>query len=168
MLSQPASDDASPAPIEIVPYRPALTEAFWRLNVQWLERYFQLEEVDRVMLADPEHHVLAPGGELLFACRAGHAVGTCALLKAGEGVFELAKMCVDERCQGQGIGRRLLAAAIETFHRRGGRELFLESNSRLTTALRLYEAAGFVLQDGPRPGSHYRRADVYIIYRPTR
>jgi hypothetical protein len=30
----------------------------------------------------------------------------------------------------------------------------------------LYESAGFVHQPAPRAGSHYARADVYMIYRP--
>jgi ribosomal protein S18 acetylase RimI-like enzyme len=67
-----------------------------------------------------------------------------------------------------GAGRRLLAAAIDEFHRRGGRELFLESNSRLRTALRMYEQAGFVMQPAIRPGSHYERADVYMVYQSAK
>ena len=93
-------------------------------------------------------------------------VGTCALLRESPGVYELSKMAVDESFRGIGAGRRLLDAAIAAFHRRRGRELFLESSSRLATALGMYERAGFVLQPGVRPGSHYARADVYMIYAP--
>jgi DNA-binding MarR family transcriptional regulator/ribosomal protein S18 acetylase RimI-like enzyme len=158
----------SASPVEIVPYEPALAGHFYRLNAQWLERDFKLEEIDRRMLNDPEQYVLAPGGALLFARLGGEVVGTCALLRESPGVFELSKMCVNEGFQGLGIGRRLLDAAIAEFHRRAGCELFLESNSRLKTALRLYERAGFVMQPGTRPGSHYERADVYMIYQPSR
>jgi DNA-binding MarR family transcriptional regulator/GNAT superfamily N-acetyltransferase len=153
-------------PLEIVPYEPRFAGDFYRLNAQWLERYFRLEDIDRQMLSDPERYVLAPGGALLFATLGGQAIGTCALLQEAPGVYELSKMCVDESFQGLGAGRQLLDAAIAEFHRRGGRELFLESNSRLRTALRMYEQAGFELQPGTRAGSHYERADVYMIYRP--
>ena len=95
----------------------------------------------------------------------GQAIGTCALLHESPGVYELSKMSVDESFQGLGAGRKLLDAAIAEFHRRGGRELFLESNSRLRTALRMYEQAGFELQPSTRAGSHYERADVYMVYR---
>ena len=81
-------------------------------------------------------------------------------------MFELTKMGVDETFRGLGAGKRLLGACIAEFHRRGGQTLFLESNSRLQTALRMYEKAGFVMQPTIRPGSHYERADVYMIYRP--
>ncbi|RDI98510.1 GNAT family N-acetyltransferase [Dyella solisilvae] len=154
------------AKLEIVPYDPALKEHFYRLNAQWLERHFRIEDIDRELLGDPERHVLAPGGVIFFARLAGEVIGTCALLQESPGVYELSKMGVDETFRGMGAGRSLLAAAIAEFHRRDGKELFLESNSRLKTALRMYEQVGFVMQPAARPGSHYERADVYMVYEP--
>ena len=154
------------APVDIVPYAPALREHFYRLNAQWLERYFRIEEVDRMVLSDPERYILQPGGAIFFARLGEEIVGTCALLCESPGVFELTKMGVDETFRGLGAGKRLLDACIAEFHRRDGQTLFLESNSRLKPALRMYEKAGFVLQPSARPGSHYERADVYMIYQP--
>jgi ribosomal protein S18 acetylase RimI-like enzyme len=88
------------------------------------------------------------------------------LRQESPGVFELTKMGVDETFRGLGAGKRLLDACIGEFHRRKGSTLFLESNSLLKTALRMYEKAGFVLQPAVRPGSHYERADVYMVYQP--
>lgn len=149
----------------IVPYRAVWAGAFRRLNERWLRRYFSVEPVDREVLADPQQRVLAAGGKILFAVIDGEPVGTCALLKEADGVYELAKMAVDPCWQGRGIGARLLAAAIELFRDLGGGTLLLESSSRLSQALRLYERAGFERQPGVRPGSHYARADVYMLYR---
>ncbi|QNJ99953.1 bifunctional helix-turn-helix transcriptional regulator/GNAT family N-acetyltransferase [Dyella telluris] len=154
------------ATLEIVPYEPALKDHFYRLNAQWLERHFRIEDIDRELLGDPERYVLAPGGAIFFARLDGEVIGTCALLHESAGVYELSKMGVDETFRGMGAGRSLLAAAIAEFQRRGGTELFLESNSRLKTALRMYEQAGFVLQPAVRAGSHYERADVYMVYQP--
>jgi DNA-binding MarR family transcriptional regulator len=154
----------SAAQLEIVPYQPALKEHFYRLNAAWLERHFRIEDIDRVVLGDPETYVLKPGGAIFFARLGGEVIGTCALLQESPGVYELSKMGVDETFRGLGAGRQLLAAAIAEFKRREGRELFLESNSRLKTALRMYEQAGFVMQPSTRPGSHYERADVYMVY----
>ncbi|WP_130619817.1 bifunctional helix-turn-helix transcriptional regulator/GNAT family N-acetyltransferase [Dyella amyloliquefaciens] len=156
------------ATLEIVPYESALKEHFYRLNAQWLERHFRIEDIDRELLGDPERYVLAPGGAIFFARLDGEVIGTCALLQESLGVYELSKMGVDETFRGMGAGRSLLAAAIAEFHRREGRELFLESNSRLKTALRMYEQAGFVMQSATRPGSHYERADVYMVYQPAK
>lgn len=154
------------APLEIVPYASDLREHFYRLNAQWLERDFKLEDIDRAMLGDPERYVLQSGGAIFFARLGGEVIGTCALLCESPGVYELSKMGVDETFRGLGAGRQLLNAAIGEFHRRQGEILFLESNSKLKTALRMYEQAGFVLQPTTRPGSHYERADVYMIYQP--
>ncbi|WP_109123705.1 helix-turn-helix domain-containing GNAT family N-acetyltransferase [Dyella sp. C11] len=165
MLAEHAA--VTSAAVEVVGYEPGLKEHFYRLNAQWLERHFRIEDIDRELLGDPERYVLAPGGAIFFARLAGEVIGTCALLQESPGVYELSKMGVDETFRGMGAGRCLLAAAIAEFHRRQGRELFLESNSRLKTALRMYEQAGFVLQPSVRQGSHYERADVYMVYQPS-
>jgi len=152
------------AGVEVIPYQPALREHFRRLNQQWLERYFRVEDVDRALFADPEGMILAKGGAIFFALYAGEVIGTCALIHEGEGVFELSKMGVDENYRGLGAGRKLLDEAIAEYRRRGGTHLFLESNSRLGRALGMYERAGFVRQAERRPGSHYDRADVYMVF----
>jgi GNAT superfamily N-acetyltransferase len=74
-------------------------------------------------------------------------------------------MAVTEGHQGLGLGRRLIEAVIDEYHRRGGTELFLESQRKLQAALKLYESVGFEMQPGVKPGTHYQRADVYMIYR---
>lgn len=153
------------AAIEIIPFESRYAGDFKRLNLEWLNRYFRVEPLDEEVLSHPQE-ILETGGALLLARHRGEIVGTCALLNAGEGRFELAKMAVTAGRQGLGIGRRLLEAAIGQYRTLGGRELFLESNSRLTSALTLYESAGFV--HAPRPAeSHYERADVYMVYRPS-
>jgi DNA-binding MarR family transcriptional regulator/ribosomal protein S18 acetylase RimI-like enzyme len=151
-------------PMEIVPYAPAWREHFYRLNAAWLERYFRIEDIDRAVLSDPEHYILDPGGAIFFARLGDEIIGTCALLQESPGVFELTKMGVDETFRGLGAGKRLLEAAIAEFHRRKGVTLFLESNSALKPALGMYEKAGFRFQPAIRTGSHYERADVYMIY----
>lgn len=115
----------------------------------------------------PEQAVLAPGGAIFFARLGDEVMGTCALLCESPGVYELSKMAVDESFQGLGAGRRLLEAAIVEFHRRGGHTLFLESNSKLKTALQMYRRAGFVMQSSVRADSHYARADGYMVYAPA-
>ncbi|QNN47873.1 bifunctional helix-turn-helix transcriptional regulator/GNAT family N-acetyltransferase [Thermomonas brevis] len=156
------------AAVRIVPFSPELRAHFYRLNAEWLSRHYSIEPIDHAVLSEPEQHVLAPGGAIFFALLDGEPVGTCALLQEAPGVYELSKMAVTERCRGLGTGRKLLDAAIADFRARGGQRLFLESHSALRPALRLYESAGFELQPGLKPGSHYQRSDVYMIYRGSR
>ncbi|MDH3332860.1 MAG: GNAT family N-acetyltransferase [Gammaproteobacteria bacterium] len=151
----------------IVDWHPRYGDAFGQLNREWLEKYFRVEAVDEPVLNDPDRHVLSPGGVILYAVQEGRAVGTVALKYQGGGVYELTKMAVTRACQGQGVGRQLLRAAVARFGEIAGNRLYLESNSRLGPALSLYESAGFVHETPPEP-SDYQRADVYMVYRESR
>ena len=151
--------------LEIIPFESRYRADFERLNVEWLEKHFYVEAIDHQVLSQPEKYILEPGGTILLARREGEIVGTCALIKAGRGRFELSKMAVTERYQGLGIGKRLLRAAIARFRETGGRQLFLESSSKLKPALAMYEAHGFVHAPRPRGSSHYQRSDVYMVFR---
>ncbi len=155
----------------IVDFDPRWRDDFARLNVEWLQRWFVVEPIDREVLGDPETHILADGGRVLFAISTDpgqqRAVGTVALRREGDGVYELTKMAVAPDARGLGIGRRLMQASLQAFHAMGGGELFLESSSRLGPALQLYESAGFVHRPAPRAGSHYARADVYMVWAPA-
>jgi DNA-binding MarR family transcriptional regulator/GNAT superfamily N-acetyltransferase len=153
------------ADVEIHAFRPEWAKHFERINTEWLERWFVVEPVDREMLSRPQEHVIDRGGAILFAVLDAEVIGTAALLHEGAGVYELSKMAVETGFRGLGAGRKLLDAAIAEFQRRGGTTLFLESSTRLKPALTLYESAGFVHEPAPRPGSHYARADVYMIHR---
>lgn len=148
----------------IVDWHRLYGDAFGRLNREWLEKYFRVEPVDEPILANPDVHILSPGGVILYAVQGGGAVGTVALKRQGDGVYELTKMAVTEGCRGQGLGRQLLDAAIARFIKIGGHRLYLESNSRLGAAIALYESAGFAHETPPEP-SDYQRADVYMVYR---
>jgi DNA-binding MarR family transcriptional regulator/GNAT superfamily N-acetyltransferase len=150
------------APVEIIPFERRYAADFKRLNIEWLEKYFRVEPIDEEVLSKPQR-ILRAGGAILLARHRGAIVGTCALLHAGEGRFELSKMAVTAGHQGLGIGRKLIHAAIAEYRARAARELFLESNSRLTPAITLYESAGFVHAPRPAP-SHYERSDVYMVY----
>jgi GNAT superfamily N-acetyltransferase len=147
-----------------VPFKPALREHFYALNAHWLRKHFVIEPIDEQVLREPEKSVIKPGGAIFFAMLGDQVIGTCALLHESAGVYELSKMAVDESFRGLGAGRQLLDAAIAEFRRRRGSMLFLESSKKLKPALYMYERAGFVLQPANRPGSHYARADVYMIY----
>lgn len=151
--------------VRVVAFDPALREHFYRLNADWLRKYFYLEEIDHRVLSEPETELIAPGGEVLFALLGDAVIGTCALKYDSPGTYELTKMAVDERYHGLGIGRKLLQASIDAFKARDGRVLFLESNRKLTPALRLYESMGFEHQPTLKADSHYSRSDVYMIWR---
>lgn len=167
-----ATPSARSNAFRIVGFEPRWREDFARLNLEWLRRWFVVEPFDEEVLGNPEGHILADGGRILFAVEGAgdgaRAVGTVALRHDGDGVYELTKMAVEPGLRGNGIGRALLLEAIALYQQLRGRELYLESSSVLQPALRLYESAGFVHHPAPRAGSHYDRADVHMVWEPRR
>lgn len=151
--------------VQIVDYSSRYGDAFARLNIEWLEKYFRVEPIDRKVLSDPQQSIIDKGGVILYAVIDGEAVGTVALKRDSQGDLELTKMAVASGHQGQGIGRQLLSAALSRFAEIDAKRLYLESHSSLTAALTLYESAGFRHEAPPRR-SDYERADVYMVYRP--
>jgi ribosomal protein S18 acetylase RimI-like enzyme len=147
--------------VEIVRWHARYGDAFARLNLECIERYFEVEDKDREVLDDPEDAILAAGGAIWYAVRGDVVVGTVALLAQGRGVMELAKMAVAPAEQGQGIGRMLVEHAIAHAGAAGLERLDLVTNSGLAPALRLYESCGF--RRVPMPGiKEYARGDVYM------
>ena len=147
--------------IEIVPYLRDLAPAFQRLNLDWIERLFAVEDADRKVLADPERAIIAPGGQIFFALDGDAAVGTVAMIRVEEGVYELAKMAVSTTHQKRGIGELLGRAGIDWARRAGATLIFLQTNSALANSIRLYERLGFRHAVDPDPPD-YARADVYM------
>jgi ribosomal protein S18 acetylase RimI-like enzyme len=150
--------------MQIVDFRPDLADAFKALNEAWITTLFALEPKDEVVLGDPQGQIIARGGRVLFALEAGEAVGCCALLPLPDGGFELAKMAVADACKGRGLGRALLAAAVERASAAGAPRLYLETNSSLAPALALYRSFGF-REITPAEPSPYARADVCMELR---
>lgn len=161
--------EAAPPPFEIVPYDVAYRQAFYDLNAEWVRKWFVMEPVDEAVLSDPEGTILSKGGEVFFAVAAGKALGTVALKpmpkeRYGEGAFELTKLGVSPEYRGGGMGKALCEETIRRFTARGGRLLFLETNTLLQPAIRLYEKLDFVAME-PLIPSPYERANYYMEWR---
>jgi putative acetyltransferase len=137
-------------------------EAFRLLNEAWIEKYFGLEEADRKILGDPVAQILAPGGQIYMALDGEERVGIVALIKMGDGEFEVAKMGVAESRRGQGIGRELLTFTIEDARRLGAKRLFIETNTSLKNAIHLYESLGFRHLPPGSVQSHFARGDAFL------
>ena len=117
--------------------------AFRQLNEEWILREFAMESKDEEALADPRRTILERGGRIFLAVREGKTVGCCALLAMRPGEYEVAKMAVTESARGSGIGRSLLERVIAEARSLCATRLYLETNRKLTPAIRLYESLGF-------------------------
>jgi DNA-binding MarR family transcriptional regulator/GNAT superfamily N-acetyltransferase len=147
-----------------------LAEPFYRINAEWIEEMFTLEDNDITLLSKPRELIVDKGGAVLFAQTPDlGVVGTCAIIKMKDGWFELTKMGVSKAARGRKVGEFLLAAALERARTMGVADrLYLLTNRKCAAAIHLYEKLGF--QHDPeimrRFGGRYERCDVAMSYRP--
>lgn len=146
--------------VEIIDYLPEFHDDFKRLNYEWIEQYFQLEEADHQSLNHPDEKILQPGGHIFMARHNSEIVGTCALLKSDGNTYELAKMAVTEKAKGKGIGWLLGQAAINKAQALKAETVFLESNTILEPAINLYQKLGF--RKVVRQPSPYQRCNIQM------
>ena len=145
----------------------ALAPHFAAINTEWLEAMYRVEAVDRDVLDNPRARIVDPGGAILFVEAEGLGiVGTCALQRTGAGQYELTKMGVLERARGLGVGAFLLDAIVARAARMEAKTLYLLSNRKSASAIRLYERAGFVhdAEIMAAYGARYERCDVAMQY----
>jgi GNAT superfamily N-acetyltransferase len=147
--------------IVVVPYRREFAADFRQLNLDWIERLFKVEAPDLEVLDDPEAAIIATGGMIFFALEDKTVVGTVAMLRGDGSRCELAKMAVALTHQRRGIGELLGVACKAWAARYGFQTVFLETNSKLDGAIRLYERLGF-RHASPPHRSEYARGDVYM------
>ena len=156
-----------PSTLTIRDYEDALAPAFYEINAEWISSMFVLEENDRKILEQPREMIIDRGGFILFVeDKDLGVVGTCALIKIEDGVFELTKMGVSERARGKKAGELLLASVLERAQAMGIASLYLLTNKKCAAAIHLYEKAGFE-HDGEimrRYGSRYERCNVAMRF----
>lgn len=154
--------------LTIVPYSPELAETFGRINREWIEAMFVLEEHDRDVLSDPQSHIIDKGGDIFFVHSSSLGIiGTCALRPADQGFTELTKMGVTQASRGRKAGEFLLRAVIDHAVKSGAADkLFLATNSKCAAAIHLYEKTGFRHDDQIRElfGSRYDRCNVAMRF----
>jgi putative acetyltransferase len=149
--------------VTIREFRPGDETSFRKLNEEWITRYFRIEPKEAEVMADPKGTILDEGGKIFFATANNQCIGCCALRRLSETEFEVAKMAVTQSFQGAGIGRKILEAVLVAGRAMGARRLYLETNHKLTPAIRLYESVGFRHIPPERiVPSVYVRADVYM------
>ena len=139
--------DAIASSVTIEVFKEKYKLDFETLNLQWIKKYFKVEEEDSKILKNPESYVIDGGGQIFFAVKDGKAIGTAAMVLTKERIFELSKMAVDSSYQGLGIGRMLINECIDFAKRKKADEIFLITNDILLPALELYKSSGFVLDE---------------------
>ncbi len=149
--------------VKIVPYKAEYERAFVELNRAWIEKYFKIEPVDTAIFNSPEKTILQKGGFIFCALVDGNVAGVCALQKisAPKYEYELAKLAVEPRYRGRGLGEMLCKAAVKKAQSLSGKKILIESNTKLAPAINLYKKLGFRETDsGLNP--NFSRVDIVL------
>jgi N-acetylglutamate synthase-like GNAT family acetyltransferase len=85
----------------------------------------------------------SPRERLWLAELDGHLVGCIAIVAASKNTAQLRWYLVDPSARGQGLGKRLMTEALDFCKACGYESVFLWTVSSLTTAAKIYQAAGF-------------------------
>lgn len=145
--------------MDIIAFDPAYAEDFKKLNIAWLEKYFWVEPHDEEVLGNPAQYIIKPGGNIFFIQDGKEIIGTVALMKMKEGVFELTKMAVIPKAQGKKLGQKLMQHSINFARAQGWKKLIIYSNRKLENAIYIYKKYGF--EEIPIEGNNpYTRGDI--------
>ena len=146
--------------MEIVENEKDHLEDFIRLNEEWISTYFELEEVDHVLAANP-YQIIENGGYIFSLVVKDEVLGVCALFNEGKGKYELARMAVSPRHHGGGLGHKLMRACLSKLSHIGAQKVYLISNTKLEAAIALYKKHGFkTVTQGQHPV--YSRANIVM------
>ncbi|WP_289662818.1 GNAT family N-acetyltransferase [Flavobacterium panacagri] len=149
--------------VQIETYTPKYKESFKDLNIEWISNYFEVEPNDIKALDHAEDYIIEKGGEIFSAVLNDEVLGVCALIKSNtkDYDYELAKMAVSPKAQGKGVGLLLAKEAIKWASEKGASKIYLESNTKLQPAIKLYEKLGFKEIKGI--SSSYNRVDIQMM-----
>ena len=144
--------------IEIIEYKDEYADDFKKLNLEWLDGYNLTESHDLMVLDDPKGTILERGGAIYLARAGNEIIGSAALMKEHDDVYELAKMAVAKKWQGKGISKLLIESCLQKAKEVHASKLMLFSNHQLERAIHLYEKYGF--RHVPVTDSPFSTADV--------
>ena len=150
--------EATMTHVDIIDYAPEFRDDFARLNAEWMTTYFG-KKMDN-HLDNPEETIINNGGFILFAKAGDEIIGTCAILKENNKLYEIADMAVTPQYRGKHIGKRLLSAAVDKVRKTGARQVYLITSSKLAASVELYRTYGFRETGMDAEMSVYEGSDV--------
>ncbi|MBL8006878.1 MAG: GNAT family N-acetyltransferase [Ignavibacteria bacterium] len=144
--------------IEIINYSDEYRDHIYRLNAEWLLKYFRIEPPDEVQLSNPREEIIEKGGMIFYSRRNGEITGTVTLMKKTEESYELGKMAVTENAQGHFTGNALIKHCLNVAKKKKIIKLLLYSNTKLDPAIHLYRKYGFAEVKSYK--GNYERANI--------
>ena len=120
--------------MELIINSTALLNDLISLNEEWISNFFELEDADYALAANP-CQIIENGGYTFSLVVEGEVLGVCALFNEGGGVFELARMAVSPKHQGKGLGKKLILACFAKLSEIRANKVYLLSNTKLKKSI---------------------------------
>jgi len=129
--------------LKIISFEEIYSKAFYQLNIEWLETFFYVENFDREVLSNPNKYIIEKGGYIFFLLENTKVIGTVALMKKKEKVYELTKMAIIPEKRDNKMGQYLMDYCIDFAKNKKLNKLILYSNTLLENAIHIYMKKGF-------------------------
>lgn len=117
------------------------------MQIERLEDY-KMVPMALLLLADPSEEAILEylvTSELLVAKIEGNIAGIIVLQRLDQMMLEIMNLAVDENYQRQGIGRKLIVAALEYAKNAGMQSVKIATGNSSFHQLKLYQSCGFVI-----------------------
>ena len=149
--------------VRIILYREEFKDIFRKINYEWIEKYFQVTDLDKKAFDNPQTEIIDKEGFIFLAQYEDQIVGSAALEKITNQQYALTRMSVDVNYQGKKIGQFLIETAIKKAKELNVNSIVLYTNQNLISALNLYFKNGF--RAVPLDYVPYKRATIKMELR---
>ena len=147
--------------VTIVSFDEEYSSIFYELNKLWIEESWLLEKSDKFDLLNPKESIIDKGGEIFFALIDGNVVGTVAMIRSEDRIYELAKMTVEINYRGNGVANKLMDQCLNYAINNNAQQIYLITNDTLLIARNLYDKYGF--KEVKLDSDKYLRGNVKMV-----
>lgn len=145
--------------MNIVKYDKKYCEEFIRLNLEWIDRYYEIEPSDRKMLKSIDEYI-QKGAMIYFAVEDEQVLATCMIEPHEDNVWEICKLAAAEQYTGKGAGSAVFEACLNYAIEHGAKKIELVTGSILKPALHIYKKFNFQEVPLDRNKWPYKRAEL--------
>ncbi len=106
--------------------------------IKQFDKQGELSDID-----DYESHYVKQRGLFLVITDKDEVIGTGAIRRIDDRICELKRLWLLEKCQGKGMGYRVLQELIKFAQENGYQKIWLETDNEQERAVRFYQSVGF-------------------------
>lgn len=144
--------------MEIVEYNSKYKDAFIQFNTDWIVDNFGFLEKEDLNAFHTIDEELAKGAMIYFAVEDDIPLATCMAKPMDGDTWEICKLGSNKHKAHKGCGSAVFGASIQWAIDHGAKRLFILSNSKLETAIHIYDKFGF--KEIKLDNYEYERGDI--------